>query len=177
MRVLGAEPLDGVFGGKDNPTVGCILDACGFVHLVAERRDFQPATRRDLADHEGGTPMHADLDAHAVPQCRCPVTNFAHRLNRAARRGAVTAGILSKKQRKTSRGPGAGRSCSIICRLPPASGTVMERMVDIDGPFPRIGLGRVSVPPPILLYDCHCPGVWPTACPEARWGTSTCSAG
>jgi len=100
MRVLGAEPLDGVFGGKDNPTVGCILDACGFVHLVAERRDFQPATRRDLADHERGTPMHADLDAHAVPQCRCPVTNFARRLNRAARRGAVTAGILSKKQRR-----------------------------------------------------------------------------
>src|SRR5262249_53426155 len=46
---------DGVFGGKGNPTVGCILDACGFVHLVAERRDFQPATRRDLADHERGT--------------------------------------------------------------------------------------------------------------------------
>lgn len=60
---------------------------------------------------------------------------------------------------RTSRDPGSGRSRSIICRLAPASGTIMARIFDIDGP-PFLSFGgnyarRTSYPSWLSIGVCH----------------------
>jgi hypothetical protein len=50
VRVRRVEPLNCVFRNEYDATAGCILDSCGFVHLIAERGDFESATMPDLSD-------------------------------------------------------------------------------------------------------------------------------